>query len=192
MPNKRIAQIRTDALVAKFVYMRRLNKANLVKIIVTALTIITPILFIATQSLTKNSAAESATNIAAFIGSVLLLCLAIYTLIINLDSKIQEYVIGKKNNIDVASEASKLINESDEEKLSWFYKYIAQMDSIDTGSLSDAKNEEKQDAYREALKQLYPGDNSVICPICGASPFRYKPGNCQTCGNTPISIERKD
>lgn len=189
MINKRVEQIRTDALVAKSLYTKRLRVANAFKVAINVLIIITPILFIAAQYLTKGSAFAGFTDTAAFIGSVLLLCLAIYTLIINLDSKIQKYVIGIKNNVYVASEALKLINEASDEKLNWFYTYVAEMDTVDADILSGSTDKERQKAYRAALMQLNPGDNSVVCPICNASPFRYKKGSCQVCGNTPI--ERK-
>jgi len=187
--NKRVEQIRTDALVAKTLYTKRLRVANGFKVAINILIIITPILFIAAQYVTKGTALAGLTDTTAFIGSILLLCLAIYTLIINLDGNIQKNVIGLKNNVYVASEALKLIDEVSDEKLNWFYTYVAEMDTVDADALSNVSEEERQKAYRSALMQLKPGDNSVVCPICGASPFRYTKGNCQVCGNKPVIIQ---
>ena len=190
MVNKRIEQIRTDALVAKSIHTKRLRVANAYKVTLSVLTIIVPVLFLAAQYWGKSTCVESIINIAASIGSVLLLCLSIYALIVAIEAKALKHTIGIKNNVYVASEALKLINEDDEGKLNWFYTYVAEMDVVDADSLSDVKAEEKQTAYREALMQLYPGDNTVACPICGASPFKYQKGGCQVCGNTPI--ERRE
>lgn len=78
MINKRVEQIRTDALVAKSIYAKRLRVANAFKVAINILIIITPIFFIAAKYLTKSSAFASFADTVAFIGSVLLLCLAIY------------------------------------------------------------------------------------------------------------------
>lgn len=185
MVNKRIEQIRTDALVAKSIHTKRLRDANAYKIALRVLTIIVPILFLSARYWAKGTFLENPTDVAASIGSILLLCLSIYALIVNLDGKILKYSVGIKSNVYVASDALKLINESNEEKLNWFYTYVAEMDTVDADNLSNVKAEEKQAAYREALMQLYPGNNSVICPICGASPFKFKKGDCQVCGSKP-------
>ena len=39
--------------------------------------------------------------------------------------------------------------------------------------------------YRAGMK--LDGNVKVICPNCGASPWNYKSGSCQLCGNTPAT-----
>lgn len=185
MRNKRIEQIRTDALVAKLIHTKKLRQRNSYKIALNVMTIIVPILFLSAQYWAKATQVEVVMNVVASLTSICLLCLAIYSIIIDLDGKILKHAMGIKNNIYVATEALKQIDEDDENKLSWFYTYVAEVDTADADNISDVKDKEKQAAYRESLKQLYPGESSVICPVCKASPYIYKEGSCQVCGNKP-------
>lgn len=185
MGNKRIEQIRTNALVAKELHAKKLRGKNGYKIALNAMTIIVPILFLTAQYWAKSTQLETVINIVASLGSIALLCFAIFAIIIDLDGKIIKHTIGVKNNIFVATEAIKLMEENDENKLGWFYTYVAEVDTTDTDSLSGVSAEEKMTAYRESLKQLFPGESAIVCPVCNASPYIYEPGSCQVCGNKP-------
>lgn len=184
MTNKRVEQIRTNALVATHLYATRLKAANKLKITITIFTVITPILVIAVRFLTKGTLAENIATILTFIVSVILLCLTIYGHLIGLDNNIQSYSAGLHNNVLIAEEALSLINSEDEAKLDWFYKYVTAQDKVDKSKIQ-AESEEKYEAYRASLKELFPGRADVICPSCGASPFKYTKGSCQLCGGTP-------
>ena len=185
MSNPIIEQIRTNALVARTIHRNRLKKARMYSGIISALTVLVPIMFLAAQYWSKGTKGESLVIGAASIGSALLLCLSVVGLIMRIDLKILNHSIGINNNILVASEALKLEVETDDIRLNWFYRYVAEIDMNDANVLADASSTEKQDAYREALKESHPGDTQVVCPICRASPFQYMKGTCQTCGNTP-------
>jgi len=186
MVNVSVEQIRTNALVAKTIHRKRLKKARLFSNILSAFMILVPVVFLAAQYWAKGTTGEQIVNGTAAVGSVLLLCLSVMALILRIETKVLDHSVGIRTNIYVASEAHKLMNETDEVKLGWFYTYVSEMDVMDASSLADAKPAEKRDAYREALMELRPGDNSAVCPICKASPFRYTKGDCQFCGNTPI------
>jgi len=185
MGTKRIEQIRTNALVAKELHTKKLRGRNGYKIALNVMTIIVPILFLTAQYWAKSTQLEFVINFVASLGSVGLLCMAIIAIIIDLDGKIIKHTIGVKSNIYVATESIKLMEENEESKLGWFYTYVAEVDAADADSLSGVSGKEKMAAFREALKQLFPGESSIVCPVCNASPYIYEAGSCQVCGNKP-------
>lgn len=182
--NKRVLQIRTDALVAEFIYTQRLRKIGYLSNAITILTIIVPILFSSAAFIAKGTCAEPWMNIISGILSAILLSLSILALIFKIDQKRENCLVGRRLNIDVSNEALKLLNKDDSD-LDWFYKYITVMDSSDTENIGDVSEEVKREAYRYSLKKLHPGSADTVCSFCNASPFDFKKGSCQVCGNTP-------
>lgn len=182
--NEKVVQIRTNALVAEYIYSDKLSNIRLLSTIISILTIIVPILIITALFIAKNTQYESYANIAAAIISSVLLSLTIISLILNLENKKESYLIGRRSNIYVANEALKLSDKKDSE-LKWFYNYLVEMDSKDQENIGMVSDELKQKAYRHSLMKLFPGRTDTVCSICKASPFKYEKGICQTCGNTP-------
>lgn len=182
--NKRILQIRTDALAAEYLYTKKLKSIGYLSITITCLTIIVPVLFASAVFVAKGTSIESWMNIVSGVLSAILISLAIFSLIYRVDQKREGYLIGRRLNIDVSSDALELLDKNDSE-LEWFYKYIAKMDSTDLENLGDVPEDEKKSAYIYSLKKLFPGRSDVVCSFCSASPFSFKKGPCQMCGNTP-------
>lgn len=181
---ERITQTRLNALVAKYLYRRKLRIIRGFGIGVTSATVIVPILFIAAQYVAKGTPAESTLNVIAFIGSAVLICLAVLSLILGITNKLELYSNGLSENIRIAEECSSVISANDSQKdLEWFYKYVASRDAKDSDLLASVRETTRQDAYRKGLMELTP---SAItnCPVCGASPAKYKKGDCQVCGNS--------
>lgn len=188
MENEKIKQIRMNALVAEHVYSHRLTQLNIFKLIIDVLTIILPILVTSVLLVIKGTAFEAMGNIASILLSALLLGLVVFSLLLKFEDKKTQYQIGRKDNIYVANEALKLLSEPDD-KLNWFYTYIAEMDSRDSDAIGAVSEDVRQEAYRKALMKLVPGSTSVVCPVCFASPFKYIKGLCQVCGNSPQKKE---
>lgn len=182
--NERILQIRTDALVAEYIYAIKLRNLGYMSIAITCLTILVPIMFLAAIPITKGTEYESPLNTASIVLSAVLLCLSVLSLILKLDQKRESFLIARRSNIYVSSEALKLIDKADAE-LSWFYNYLAEMDSRDQENIGEVSEKIKQKAYRHSLKKLMPGRSDTVCSICHASPFKFIAGSCQVCGNTP-------
>lgn len=182
--NSRVLQIRTDALAAEYIYSKKLSVLGRFSVAITCLVILTPILTSVAILLAKGTRFEGAFNTISVILSTLLLALSVFALIIKLDSKRESYLISRRSNIYVSSEALKLIDQRDEE-LSWFFNYQAEMDSRDQENIGQVSAELRQEAYRYALMKQVPGDSSIVCAICHSSPFVFKDGSCQVCGNTP-------
>jgi mobilome CxxCx(11)CxxC protein len=187
--NSRVLQIRTDALVAEYIYTKKLGKLGYISTGINCLTIIVPIIFSAAILIAKGTEYENGLNIVSVMLSVALLSLSVLSLILKLDQKREDFLIGRRSNIYVSSEALKLLEKEDSE-LSWFYNYLAEMDSRDQENIGEVSEKLKQIAYRHSLKKLMPGRSDTACSICQASPFKFKAGSCQVCGNTPKEIEK--
>lgn len=185
--NDKVVQIRTNALVAEYIYTRKLSNVRLLNVIIRSLTVIVPLLLITALFIAKSTQYEDVTNLAATIVSSVLLSLAIFSMIIQLDQKIESYLIGRRLNISVAKDALKNI-ETKDNKLEWFYNYLAEMDSKDQENIGKVPKKLEMEAYRHSLKTLFPGETDTVCSICMASPFVYRKGSCQVCGNTPKVI----
>lgn len=180
-------QIRTDALVAEHIYAIKLRNIGFISMAITGLTILVPIMFSAAILIAKGTQYESNINIASIVLSTALLCLSVSSLIIKLDQKRENFLIARRSNIYVSSETLKLIDKADKEdaELSWFYNYVAEIDSRDQENIGKVSKKLRQEAYRYSLEKLRPGQADTVCSVCGASPFKFIAGSCQACGNTP-------
>lgn len=185
--NQRILQVRTDALVAECLYTKKLKRLGFLSITITALTIIVPIFLTASLLIAKGTTYEPMMNVVSIVLSATLLSLSILALLLRIEQKRESYVIGRRLNVDVSNDALELL-EKEESELSWFYKYISKQDSFDLENLGDVSEKERKKAYLYSLKKLLPGRSDTVCPICNASPFVFKKGSCQVCGNTPKEI----
>ncbi|MDD2744550.1 MAG: hypothetical protein PHV02_20005 [Rhodocyclaceae bacterium] len=185
--NDRVLQIRTDALVAEYIYSTNLKNLGYMSIAITCLTIIVPIIFSAAILIAKGTDYENALNTTSIVLSAVLLSLSVLSLILKLDQKRESFLIARRSNIYVSSEALKLIDKADAE-LSWFYNYLAEMDSRDQENIGEVSEKLKQEAYRHSLKKLMPGRSDTVCSVCHATPFKFIAGSCQVCGNTPKEI----
>lgn len=184
--NARIIQVRTDALAAEFIYTKKLNSIKIVSTLSSALTVLLPILFSAALLIYKGTPNEPFVNTISIILSAVLLVITIATFILELERKKENYLIGRRLNIAVANDALKLLDKNTgEQELSWFFEYIREMDAKDLENTGGVGSSLKKEAYRSALERLYPGSNNTVCSVCKASPFTFKKGACQLCGNTP-------
>ncbi|MBT0385553.1 mobilome CxxCx(11)CxxC protein [Morganella morganii] len=182
--NQRVLQIRTNALVAEYLYTDKLKKIGYLSFAINCLTILVPVLFSSAALLAKGTSLESWMNIVSVILSAILVSLSILSLIFRVDQKRENCLIGRRLSIDVSSDALDLLDKNNSE-LEWFYKYNAKMDSTDLENIGEISKRKQQQAYIYSLKKLFPGHSDTICSVCGASPFIFKKGSCQTCGNTP-------
>lgn len=182
--NNKVLQARTDALAAEYIYAIKLRGLGYMSIAITCLTILVPIMFSAAILIAKGTEYEGALNTVSIGLSAGLLCLSVLSLILKLDQKRESYLIARRSNIYVSSEALKLIDKSDAE-LSWFYNYLTEMDSRDQENIGEVSEKLRQEAYRYSLKKLTPGQSDTVCSFCHSSPFKFTAGSCQVCGNTP-------
>ena len=180
----KIEQTKINATSAKILHRKGLNKLEKLNIAFLVVTLIVPLLFIIAQFVTKGTECEKLMNNVSFGMSLLLLAVTILSIILKITDKITIHKIGMKNNIFVANECDTVANLPTKEQ-EWFFRYVNEIDNNDIETFSGISEEEKKDTYREALKEIEPGNHLITCPVCNSSPWKYKKGNCQLCGNTP-------
>lgn len=96
--------------------------------------------------------------------------------------------MGIKDNNYIANECDNA-DDLSEEDLKWFFRYAGEIDNRDKSTFTNISEKIRKKVYREALKELIPGCYKITCPICKTSPWKYKKGDCQLCGNTPQNKE---
>lgn len=179
----KLRQTKLNALSAKTLHRKSKSKYEIINGIVAILTIIVPILFIVAQYISKGTPSEELINIVSFILSIILIAVSVLAMILKVGDKITIHKMGIKNNGYIANECDNLSTKADDQ-LEWFYRYVSEIDNQDLDTFASVGDKTKRRTYREAMKEFSPGDYSITCPICNSSPWEYKKGNCQLCGNT--------
>lgn len=179
----KIQQTKLNAISAKNLHRKSKWKYESINGIVLFLTIIVPVLFIIAQYVSKGKESENLINTISFILSITLIAISIYSMIIKVGDKITTHKMGIKNNLYIANECDNL-SSLGEEELKWFFRYVTEIDNQDNDTFSKVSDNTKRKTYREALKEFNPGDYTITCPVCNSSPWKYKKGDCQLCGNT--------
>jgi mobilome CxxCx(11)CxxC protein len=180
--NTKIQQTKINAISAKILHSKSKAKYEAVNNIFLVLTIVVPILFIIAIYVSKGTAYENVVNILSFMLSIVLIAVSVVALIWKISDQIGVHQLGIKNNIYIANECDNAGNLSDAE-LTWFFRYVAEMDTQDKDTFSKVSEDVRKTTYRDALKEFEPGNYNIVCPLCGNSPWKYKKGDCQLCGN---------
>lgn len=183
---EKLLQTKLNAISAKLLHRKKKGEFESLNNFITVLTIIVPIAFLSAQFVFKGSQVEDIVNTISYVLSVILIIVAVTSLIYKVSEKILIHKLGLKENIYIINECDNLSNKTDKE-LEWFYRYISQIDNADNDTFSNIKDKTKRKIYREALKELLPGDISITCPNCKSSPWNYKKGDCQLCGNVMLN-----
>ncbi|OFY26901.1 MAG: hypothetical protein A2275_02025 [Bacteroidetes bacterium RIFOXYA12_FULL_35_11] len=179
----KIQQTKLNALSAKNLHRKGKWKYDFLNGSILFLTIIVPLLFIIAQYISKGTNIENIINIISFILSIFLICIAALSLMLKVNDKITTHKVGIKNNLYVSNECDNLLSLSETE-LQWFFRYVTEIDQQDNDTFARICEKTRRKMYREALKEFSPGDYSITCPLCDSSPWKYKKGDCQLCGNT--------
>lgn len=182
MQNK-IDQTKFNAISAKILHRKAKNYYDNLNNLLLVLTLIVPLLFIIAQYVTIGTDYEILINTISFILSILLLAVSFLSLIYKVGDKILIHKMGLKNNIYIANECDNISKLSEKEQ-EWFFRYVTEMDNNDNDTFANISEKDKRNAYRDSLKEFQHGNYTIKCPHCNSSPWNYKPGDCQLCGNT--------
>lgn len=180
----KIEQTKLNATSAKILHRKSKNKYERINILFLIITLIVPLIFIIAQYVTKGSEFEDLINNISFGLSLLLIAVSFLSLILKITDKITVHKMGMKNNIYVANECDNIDKLSEKER-EWFYRYVSEIDNIDTDTFASITDKKRKETYREALKEVDPGNHNITCPVCESSPWKYEKGDCQLCGNKP-------
>lgn len=190
---KAIYQKRMDALATKHLHEYRLLYLSRLNLIVDFLAIGVPVLYFPIRYLAKGTPISIRTEVMWEILAAILLASAIAKIIWKWQDRAVQHSKLLGENITLASQAEHLLNNSNSSSSSsaqWFFLVADNLEKVDRESLGRIDDKDRKLAYREALKEFSPG-STTVCPECGASPWQYKPGSCQVCGNTPVNIRQK-
>lgn len=180
----KIEQTKLNATSAKILHRKGKNKYERINILFLILTLIVPLFFIIAQYVTKGSEFEELMNNISFGLSLVLIAISFLSLILKITDKITVHKMGMKNNIYVANECDNIGKLTDTER-EWFYRYVSEIDNNDIDTFAGITDKKRKETYREALKEVDPGNHKITCPICESSPWKYEKGDCQLCGNKP-------
>jgi len=116
-----------------------------------------------------------------------LLCFVSMKIVYRWEERAQTHSRLLGENISLVRQADDLLLHTGElpETVQLFLRLAEISETADREAIGEATAEERQFAYREGLKEVEPGNVSITCPHCGSSPWNFKPGACQLCGNTP-------
>lgn len=179
----KLRQTKLNAISGKILHRRNKAKYEWFNGTVAILTIIVPILFIIAQYVTKGTTSEGLVNNISFSLALVLIAVSVVAMILKITDRITIHKVGIKNNLYVANECDNLSLLPDSD-LEWFYRYVTEIDNLDLDTFAGVTDKTKRKTFREALKEFSPGDHTITCPVCNASPWEYKKGDCQLCGNT--------
>ncbi|MEZ5044730.1 MAG: hypothetical protein R2828_32840 [Saprospiraceae bacterium] len=179
----KLRQTKLNAITAKILHRKSKSKYEWFNVFFSILTVIVPILFIIAQYVTKGTTSEALINNISFSLSLTLIAVTVLALLLKITDRITTHKVGIKNNLYVANECDNLSSLVDNE-LEWFYRYVTEIDNQDLDTFAGVTDKTKRKTYREALKEFSPGDHTITCPVCNSSPWEYKKGDCQLCGNT--------
>lgn len=184
----KIDQTKQNAISAKILHRRSKWKYELLNNVILSLTIIVPLIFLIAQYVSKGTSYEETMNVISFVLSVVLIIISVIHMLLKVNDKIATHKMGIKNNLYIANECDNVLKLEDAE-LEWFFRYVTEIDNQDNDTFSNVSEKVRRKTYRDALKEFAPGNYEITCPICHSSPWEYKKGNCQLCGNTPKQKE---
>jgi mobilome CxxCx(11)CxxC protein len=178
----KIQQERMNAIAAKYLHQQRLGNLRRLCQGVDLLGLVVPGLYFVPRYLTKGTTAHEVIEIVWEILAAVLLAAALLRLILKWDTKAEQHFHLLSENIDLVHEADQLI-EKQKTVAAYrgeaFIDQAARIEKADRQLISGPRDEDRQWAYREALKEC-----NAQCPRCTGDPWNYKKGDCQLCGNT--------
>jgi mobilome CxxCx(11)CxxC protein len=182
--NDRLLQVRTEALTAEYIYTVQLRSLTKISSALLLLSIITPLIILIVQYPSKGTAFEPIVQWVSYTSSSILLILAITSIALQIDSKKERFLSARASNTSIANESLELIHNPHQDA-AWFFRHVSNQDAIDQKNVENMDKKVKQEAYRESLKRLAPGNGLVKCRVCNLSPYIFNAGDCQLCGNGP-------
>lgn len=182
-----------DTLSAKYFHVWQLEPIKKVNFVIDILSFCVPALYFPIRYFAKGTRYQEVAEVSWEILAAVLGALALAKVIAKWQEKAEAHSRLRDENMTMFTEASKLLRDDNvsRETVDQFLARCDKLEGEDRGLLGDPPKDRKQAAYREAMKEVTPGSVNVVCPICRASPYLFKKGSCDTCGNTPVDHAQK-
>jgi mobilome CxxCx(11)CxxC protein len=184
---ERIETEKFNCLCAEHLHVRALQALDRKITLVDAAALIVPVLYFPARYLGKGTLYSPKVELGWELTAAFLIGLTIWKFVDRWQERFNNHGKLLGENITLKRQAVDLLNDGDAtpESAQAFLALAARTERDDRGLLRIISPRERQDAYREALKES--GGTHVSCPICHSSPWNFKRGSCQLCGNIPAS-----
>ena len=187
---KVVLQKKMDTLSAKHLHELCLDPIRKRNYLIDALAIAVPILLLTARLLTTTYSWSKYIDGMADVLASLLLVLAALKVVYRWQEKAYTHSRLRDENISLGTQADALLRKGGQatsDSVEMFLLLVDRSERADREAVGNPRIGLKQQAYREALKEVDPGSTTTKCPHCNASPWVYKPGSCQVCGNMPVT-----
>jgi mobilome CxxCx(11)CxxC protein len=184
----KIEQKKLDALVAIQLHRKQIRILQRINRIFDCLCIAVPAFYLTPRLLAKSTSFAIYIDFLGEILAAILLILAIIKLVNKWQDDEFKHTSMSQRNADIVGEADRLLASptTSSEALQQFLKRVQDVDSDDQSLLINTKKDDKQTAYREALKQ-FSSSTAILCPVCNSDPWKFTAGTCQACGGQPAT-----
>jgi mobilome CxxCx(11)CxxC protein len=192
-----IRQKKLDSLAAKHLHSGERLRLNKWSQAVDVLALGVPIAYFAVRYLAKDTAYHHWVEIIWELLAASLLVLVVIKMVYRWQERSQQHSELLRENISLVTEAAGLLASSQPtaESVTHFLRSADRSEHEDRELLGSVDAGQRQFAYREALKELEPGNSAIVCPICTKSPYSFESSvtfigwsRCPACGNI---LERK-
>jgi mobilome CxxCx(11)CxxC protein len=183
-----IRQKKLDSLAVKHLHVKSLVRLTRLDRLVDALAIAVPILYFVPRFITKGTSYDDIVEVGWEITAAVLLVLTVLKIIYRWQDRIKNHSRLLGENISLVRQADDLLLSTAglPDTVQLFLRLAERSETSDREAIGEPSEKQRQFAYREALKEWEPGNVRISCPACGASPWKFKGGSCQLCGNTPV------
>lgn len=182
-----LQQAKLNALSAKNLHAACRESLNRKSQVVDFLGIAVPSVYFPLRYYAQHSPYDVGFELVWTVLAILLAIATIAKMAYQWTDKAQKHSELLGANISLVGHVNSLLREEEisKESLRLFLLIDEKREKDDRGALGHIPLPQRQAVYREALKELNPGDPNVLCPVCKASPWKYTSGPCQMCGNAP-------
>lgn len=183
----RIEQERFNCLTAKYLHVEALRNLNKKILTVDALALIVPVLYFPVRYLGKGKCYAPYLEGTWEVLAATLLAMTIFKFVARWQERFNNHGKMLGENIALVKQADDLLidDSATSESSKSFLVLAVRSEQADSELLGKPQPSEKQAAYRETLKEV--GGSLVTCPVCRSSPWKFKQGSCQACGNVPVN-----
>ncbi|HMG72015.1 MAG TPA: mobilome CxxCx(11)CxxC protein [Pyrinomonadaceae bacterium] len=184
-----ITQKKLEALCAKHLHIKRLAWLRRWNRAVDFAAIGVPGFYFVFRYLAKGREAGPYVETSWEILAASLVLLVLAKIVFHWEERAKRHSQLLGENIALVRQADNLLatRRTDlSEGVQLFFALVEKTDLADNEAFGIPAEKDSQFAYRQGLKEL-----KGVCQHCKSSPWDYKPGSCQVCGNTPADQRQK-
>lgn len=179
----RLQKEKCDLISSELLHQSRLSKLRLHLNINTFLGIALPILILYASTFITDPGTKKTFDIISGAIAAVMLIVSILLLVWQVPDNAEKHYHALAESSRLATEAENLqINRKikSAEAANYFSLLVEKAETDSKVLLGNISEKERQKTYRQLLMRL-----DLRCETCEADPYKFKPGSCSVCGNTP-------